>query len=146
MALNVEGVVDGGVHAEKALCGASRFESLHLVLSSSHRLMRIFGSIAVGDVEPPLGEEFLNIPITQREAQVEPDRMLDDHRRKAVAAVRDFGHRTSLPWALSPGYPVKLTKPPAAEATISAGDHVLAPEDLPEVGSRFGADSQPVRA
>jgi hypothetical protein len=40
-----------------------------------------------GDVEPPLGKKFLNIPITKREAQVEvePDRMLDDRWRKAAA-------------------------------------------------------------
>jgi hypothetical protein len=37
--------------------------------------------------------------------------MLDDHWRKAVAAVGDFGHRPSLSSALPPGYPVKLTKP-----------------------------------
>ena len=45
MALKVEGVVDGGMHAEKTLNGASRLEPLHFVLSSSHRLMRIFGAI-----------------------------------------------------------------------------------------------------
>jgi hypothetical protein len=45
MALKVEGVVDGGVHVEKTLGGASRLEPLHFALSSSHRLMRIFGSI-----------------------------------------------------------------------------------------------------
>jgi len=45
---------------------------------------------SVGDVEPPLGKEFLDVAITEREAHVEPDRVLDDHRRKAVAAVRDF--------------------------------------------------------
>jgi len=33
----------------------------------------------------------------QREARVEPNRVLDDHRRKAVAAIRDFSHRASLP-------------------------------------------------
>src|SRR5215831_14321578 len=58
----------------------------------------------------PLGEELLDVSITQREAQVEPDRMLDDHRRKAVAAVGDFSHRTSLPVvsASEPsGYPDK---------------------------------------
>jgi len=37
--------------------------------------------------------------------------MLDDHRRKAVAAVGDFSHRASLPSASLPGYPVNLTKP-----------------------------------
>ena len=45
MALEVEGVVDGGVHAEEPLGGASRLEPLHFALSSSHRLMRVFGSI-----------------------------------------------------------------------------------------------------
>jgi hypothetical protein len=33
MALKVEDVVDGGVHAEKTLSGASRFEPLHFVCS-----------------------------------------------------------------------------------------------------------------
>jgi hypothetical protein len=37
--------------------------------------------------------------------------MLDDHRRKAVAAVGDFSHRASLPSASLPSYPVTLTKP-----------------------------------
>ena len=55
--------------------------------------------------ELPLGEEFLNVPIAQCEAQVEPDRMLDDHRRKAVAAIGDFRHRASLPAASLSGYP-----------------------------------------
>jgi hypothetical protein len=45
MALKVEGVVDGGVHAEKPLGGASRFEPLHFVLSLSYRLMRVFSSM-----------------------------------------------------------------------------------------------------
>src|SRR5215469_16754510 len=49
MALKVEDVVDGSVHAEKTLCGASRFEPLHLALSSSHHLMRIFGSIVLSE-------------------------------------------------------------------------------------------------
>jgi hypothetical protein len=49
--LKVEGVVNGGVHAEKTLGGASRLEPLHFVLSSSHRLMRVFGSIILS---PPL--------------------------------------------------------------------------------------------
>ena len=42
----------------------------------------------VRDVEHPLGEEFLNVAIAQREAQVDPDRALDDRRRKAVATRR----------------------------------------------------------
>jgi hypothetical protein len=36
MAWEIEGVVDGGVHAEKPLGGASRLEPLHLALSPPH--------------------------------------------------------------------------------------------------------------
>ena len=57
---------------------------------------------------PPLGEEFLDVPIAHREAQVEPDRTLDDHRRKAVAAVGDLSHPASLPTVAPPSYPVIL--------------------------------------
>ena len=32
----------------------------------------------VGDVEPALGEEILDVSVAEREAQVEPDRILDD--------------------------------------------------------------------
>ena len=35
MALEVEGVVDSGVHAEKALCGARRLEPLNFALAST---------------------------------------------------------------------------------------------------------------
>ena len=45
MALKDERVVDGGVHAEKALGECSRFEPLHLALSASHDLMRVLGPI-----------------------------------------------------------------------------------------------------
>jgi hypothetical protein len=45
MALEIEDVVDGGVHAEKPLGGASRLELLHFALSSSHCLMRVFGAV-----------------------------------------------------------------------------------------------------
>jgi hypothetical protein len=37
--------VDGGVHAEKTLGGASRLKALQLALASSHHLMRVFDAI-----------------------------------------------------------------------------------------------------
>jgi hypothetical protein len=49
MALEVEGVVDGGMHAEKALCGARRLEPLHFALASSHRLMRVLRPIVLSE-------------------------------------------------------------------------------------------------
>jgi hypothetical protein len=47
MALESEGGVDGGVHAEKPLGGTSRLEPLHFALSSPHRLMGVFGPIVL---------------------------------------------------------------------------------------------------
>ena len=45
MALKIEGIVNGGMHAQEPLRGARRLESLHFALSPSHRLMRVLGSI-----------------------------------------------------------------------------------------------------
>jgi hypothetical protein len=42
---------------------------------------------SIADVQPPLGKQFLDIAVAQRETQVEPHSMLNDNRRKAVAAV-----------------------------------------------------------
>jgi len=47
MALKIEGVMDGGVHIEKTLGGARQLEPLHFVLSSSHSLTRVFGSVVL---------------------------------------------------------------------------------------------------
>jgi hypothetical protein len=44
VALKIEGVVNGGVDAQEALGRTGGLEPLHLVLSPSHRLMRVFGS------------------------------------------------------------------------------------------------------
>jgi hypothetical protein len=41
----------------------------------------------MGDVQPTLGQEILDVSVAEREAQVESDSMLDDNRRKAVAAI-----------------------------------------------------------
>src|SRR3954469_3066126 len=45
MVLQVEGIADGSVGAEKSLCGSGRLEPLHFLLSSSHDLVRIFGPV-----------------------------------------------------------------------------------------------------
>src|SRR5260221_2292293 len=46
----------------------------------------------VGDVEPTLGKQFLNIAIAQCEAQVEPHRVLHHGRRETVPAIGDRIH------------------------------------------------------
>src|SRR5437660_3439897 len=56
-----------------------------------------------------LSEEFLNIPIAQREAQVELDRIPNVRRRKAVAPIGDSNHRASLASVSLPRYLVILT-------------------------------------
>jgi len=45
----VEGVVDRSMHVEEALGRSSRFEPLHLALSSPYRLMRILGAIVFAE-------------------------------------------------------------------------------------------------
>ena len=45
MALDVECVVDGGVNGQETLGGSGRFETLHLALAPSCRLMRILGLV-----------------------------------------------------------------------------------------------------
>ena len=51
-------------------------------------------------------KQFLNIPVTQRKAVVQPDGVLDDGHRETVAVGLDVGHRQSA----YPG-PVKATQP-----------------------------------
>ena len=45
MALDVEGVLDGGMNGQKALGWSRRFETLHLALTPSCRLVRILSPI-----------------------------------------------------------------------------------------------------
>jgi len=47
VALQVEGVVNRSVHAEKALGRSRRLEALQLALASSHCLMRVFRPIVI---------------------------------------------------------------------------------------------------
>ena len=45
----VEGVVDGGMDAEKSLRGSRRLEPLHFALSAPHDLMGVFGAIVFSE-------------------------------------------------------------------------------------------------
>ena len=49
MALKVEGIVDGGMHADEALGGSGRFKALHFVLAPPNSLMRIFRPIVLSE-------------------------------------------------------------------------------------------------
>src|SRR5713101_8181666 len=50
----------------------------------------------VTDLQPALRQQILDITVAQGEAQVEPDRVPDHKRRKAVAGVRHRLHGISL--------------------------------------------------
>jgi hypothetical protein len=59
----------------------------------------------VREVEPTLGEQILHVAVAQGEAKVEPNSVLDNRRRKPVAAIREQGHGERLsypPLALTP--------------------------------------------
>ena len=68
MSLDVEDVVNGGVDRDEALGRASRFEALHLALSSTHWLVRVF--------RPVIGTQSLVVPPR------EPDKL----QRRAVGS------------------------------------------------------------
>src|SRR6266436_300444 len=236
MALKVEGIMDGGMHAEKALGGSCRFEPLHFALSASHYLMRVLRPIVaskpllmragqpqmpecravgaqlvsdeqsrrkallleqlahqpqrrpgvasaldqhvedlalvvdgtpqihplagdphhhlvkvpavarsmatlappsrdrgtefphpaphacVGDVEPSFGQQLLNIAVAQGEAEIEPDRVLDDLGWEAVAAVAERSHGDILPDTPPASDPVSVTMPSRRER--KSGSHL----------------------
>ena len=45
--MQVDGVLNGGVHSEKMLGGASRLEPVHFALALSHCLMPVFRPIVI---------------------------------------------------------------------------------------------------
>src|SRR5208283_4870157 len=50
----------------------------------------------IGDHDPALGKQILDIPETQGEPDIKPDRPLDDFGREAEAAIADLDHRLWL--------------------------------------------------
>ena len=101
MALKVEVVVDGGVHAEEALGGSSRLEALLLALLSSHGLMRILRPIVfpepllmrTGQPETAerrgVGAQFVGDQQFRREAVLLEQLAHQPQRRPAVAPALD---------------------------------------------------------
>ena len=72
----------------------------------------------VGHDDTALGEKFLDIAQAQREAQIEPNRVLDDRLREPEAVVRSGAHAGRLPLGNGSGKP-NLTVP--ADQLPSAG-------------------------
>src|SRR3954447_11140070 len=69
----------------------------------------------IRDVQTALGQQFLNIAITEGEPQIEPNRALDHDRGEAMPAIGKRVHSTTLPGAGRSG-PVTVTmlKPASA--------------------------------
>src|SRR5215204_7351606 len=64
----------------------------------------------VGEVEPTLRKQLLDVAIAQGEAQVKPNRVLDHNRREPVPAIRNRKH-SSQPTAGRCLGPVNVTMP-----------------------------------
>src|ERR1700746_2262085 len=85
------------------LAQPSRDRGTELQHPSPHRF--------VGDVEPSFGQQFLDIAVAQGEAEIEPDRVLDDLGREAMAAVAERAHADILSDTPLASDPVSVTMP-----------------------------------
>src|SRR5271169_4749109 len=63
----------------------------------------------IGNIEPTLGKEILHVAVARGEAKIEPDRVLDNRRRKAVAAIGEQGHARMLSYPPFSRSPVSVT-------------------------------------
>src|SRR6266404_9460545 len=79
----------------------------------------------VGNVQPTLGQKILNVPVAQREAQVEPDRVLDDRRREAMTAIGKLSHRSCYPAHRSRSTDIPVTRPLGGIWASAARDPML---------------------
>ena len=50
----------------------------------------------IGNIQTPLGEQILDIPITQGETSIKPNSVANDFRREAVALIRNVFHSQTL--------------------------------------------------
>jgi hypothetical protein len=84
---------------------ATRIDRAEVDHLSADRLM--------GDGYSALREKILDVSEAEREAQIQPDGMLDDRWRESIAAVAERSHRRTLPTARRPGQgsPLDVTSP-----------------------------------
>src|SRR3954465_3515523 len=64
----------------------------------------------VGEIKPALRKQLLNVAIAQREAQIKPNRVLDDSRRETMPVIRDRRHAAAYD-RFAPTARVTLTMP-----------------------------------
>jgi len=73
----------------------------------------------VGDVEPSHGKQLLDIAVAQGEAEIEPDRVLNDLGREAMAAVAERAHADILSDTPLASDPVSMTMPFTTPSTFN---------------------------
>src|ERR1019366_1504206 len=59
----------------------------------------------IGDQDPTLSQQILDVAEAQGEPDIKPDRLLDDFGREAVAAIADLGHHRWLRLKVTDGKP-----------------------------------------
>ena len=64
----------------------------------------------MGYVDPALGEQLLDITVAQREAKIDPDRVLNDFGRKAISGIGNGRHPD----------PVRLLNPPCNRLDVTS--------------------------
>jgi hypothetical protein len=74
-----EEILNDSVNGQESLCLTSGFEPSHLSLALARRL--------VGDYDPALCQQILNISEAQAETVVKPNSMADDIWRKSVSVI-----------------------------------------------------------
>src|SRR6516162_7935869 len=83
----------------------------------------------IGDVEPALGQQFLHVAIAQREAEIEPDRVLDDLGRKTMAAIAERSHAATLTLRAALARPVSVSTPDdrilLVSPDVASGNEIL---------------------
>jgi hypothetical protein len=59
----------------------------------------------IGHEDPTLSKQILDVAEAQGEPDIKPDRLLDDFRREAVAAIADLGRHRRLRLKVTDGKP-----------------------------------------
>src|SRR5262245_32932388 len=65
----------------------------------------------VGDQDPALSQQILDIAEAEREPGIEPDGLLDDHGWKPISGVADLGHHGHLRPQIPADKPNNVTTP-----------------------------------
>ena len=68
----------------------------------------------IGDLKPTFGEQLFDVSVAQGEAEIQPNRVLDNLRRKAVAAIGEQKNGSRLSYSPPSRSPVSVTMPPVA--------------------------------